>query len=136
MPRTVLVVDEDPITRGICRMVLSSAGYCVLEAADGLAGLQTARLHRPDLVSLEHPSRLPRGGDLLTALRAVDGPPVRILIVSRWMEELAGTGKEDLFERSLSKPFHPDRYLEAVKDLIGPPDDDIQVSEDPATPIR
>jgi two-component system, OmpR family, KDP operon response regulator KdpE len=122
---TILVVDEDPIIRSTCRVILSSAGYTVLEAPDGATGLQMARLHRPALVTLGHPTRVARGGDLLTALRGLDGDPIKVLILSRWMEDLIGTGREDLFERSLGKPIHPERFLAAVQELLGPAGEEI-----------
>jgi len=39
----ILVIDDDALLRGAIRVVLESAGYEVIEAGDGDAGL---RLHR------------------------------------------------------------------------------------------
>ena len=36
MPKTILIVDDSAITRGVQRQVLSRAGYEVVEAADGV----------------------------------------------------------------------------------------------------
>ncbi|RMH42161.1 MAG: response regulator [Deltaproteobacteria bacterium] len=49
----VLVVDDDPTIRMICREVLEAAGYKVHEAADGAAAVAEARRFRPDLVLLD-----------------------------------------------------------------------------------
>jgi len=46
----VLVVDDDPAIRLLCAVNLSVAGMRVLEAADGLEGLEQARCEKPDLV--------------------------------------------------------------------------------------
>ena len=46
----VLVVDDDPAMRLLCAVNLSAAGMRVLEAADGLEGLEQARCEKPDLV--------------------------------------------------------------------------------------
>jgi PAS domain S-box-containing protein len=49
----ILVVDDDPAIRMICREVLEAAGYVVREAADGRHAVDEARHYRPDLVLLD-----------------------------------------------------------------------------------
>ncbi len=51
-PRVLIVDDEAPI-RLLCRVNLEAEGMAVLEAADGPAGLETARRERPDVVLLD-----------------------------------------------------------------------------------
>jgi DNA-binding response OmpR family regulator len=49
----ILVVNDDPETLRIQRLLLGKAGYTVIEAATGGEGLEMARRHRPDLVLLD-----------------------------------------------------------------------------------
>ena len=49
----VLVVEDDPTVREITRRYLGDAGYVVDEAADGPAGLRSARTDPPDAVVLD-----------------------------------------------------------------------------------
>jgi DNA-binding response OmpR family regulator len=49
----VLLVDDDPAIRMICRDVLESQGYLVREAADGEAASGEARRFKPDLVLVD-----------------------------------------------------------------------------------
>jgi DNA-binding response OmpR family regulator len=49
----VLVVDDEPPIRLLCRVNLEAEGMEVLEAADGEAGLALARSEAPDLVLLD-----------------------------------------------------------------------------------
>lgn len=51
--KRVLVVDDDPSIRMICREVLEMAGYVVRSAASGVAALTEARQFRPDLILLD-----------------------------------------------------------------------------------
>ena len=51
--RRVLVVDDEPAIRVVCRVNLAAAGIDVLEAADGESGLELAKRERPDLILLD-----------------------------------------------------------------------------------
>ena len=44
---TILVVEDNPITRKMLRVALESEGYAVVEAADGRAALAEAFPHSP-----------------------------------------------------------------------------------------
>jgi PleD family two-component response regulator len=58
-PRVVLVVDDEEAVRRIARMILERAGYCVLEAPDGIRALELLYTYSGpiDLVVLERSSR-------------------------------------------------------------------------------
>ena len=49
----VLVIDDESPIRLLCRINLEAEGMEVLEAADGLSGLDVARLERPDVILLD-----------------------------------------------------------------------------------
>src|SRR4051794_25910869 len=49
----VLVIDDEAPIRLLCRVNLEAEGMQVLEAADGPAGLETARAELPDVVLLD-----------------------------------------------------------------------------------
>ena len=52
VPR-ILVVDDQPDIRLMCRVNLQLEGYEVIEAGDGEAGLETVKNERPDLVLMD-----------------------------------------------------------------------------------
>jgi len=52
MTRVLIIDDEAPI-RLLCRVNLEAEGMDVLEAADGLTGLDLARAEHPDVVLLD-----------------------------------------------------------------------------------
>ena len=52
MPRILVIDDEAPI-RLLCRVNLEAEGMEVLEAANGLAGLDVARAELPDAILLD-----------------------------------------------------------------------------------
>ena len=49
----VLVVDDEAPIRLLCRVNLEAEGMEVLEAADGVTGVETARAERPDVILLD-----------------------------------------------------------------------------------
>src|SRR5918994_3059876 len=51
--KTVLVVDDEPVLRGIMREILNEEGYAVIEAADGHVMLEIMTRERPDLVLMD-----------------------------------------------------------------------------------
>jgi DNA-binding response OmpR family regulator len=52
-PTRVLVVDDEAPIRLLCRVNLEAEGMQVLEAADGIAGVEAAQAERPDVVLLD-----------------------------------------------------------------------------------
>ena len=53
MARTILVIDDEPELVKLLDYNLSKAGYLVLSAKDGEAGLAAARKHAPDAIILD-----------------------------------------------------------------------------------
>ena len=49
----VLVIDDEAAIRLLCRVNLEAEGMTVDEAADGRAGLDSARARRPDVILLD-----------------------------------------------------------------------------------
>ena len=69
----ILVVEDNDDVRRVVTMSLQSKGYFVIEAADGIAGLEAAAEHQPDAILLD--VLLPRI-DGIEVLRKLRGDPV------------------------------------------------------------
>jgi CheY-like chemotaxis protein len=69
----ILYVEDNPSNRLLARAVLESAGYNVVEAEDGLAGIAAAVREQPALILLD--VNLPRleGWQVATILRSLPG---------------------------------------------------------------
>ena len=67
---TVLIVDDEAMVRSLYRLALERAGHRVLEAGDGVEGLQMAAASRPDMIFLD--VRMPKmdGVEMLTKLKS------------------------------------------------------------------
>lgn len=120
----VLVVDDDQILRGALRVVLEGAGYEVLDAADGDAGLRLYREQGADLVLVDlfMPER--DGLEVIRALRAAIPQP-KIVAMSgggrtRHLDVLKAAAAFGA-SRALQKPFEPRDLLAAIRELLGGP---------------
>jgi DNA-binding response OmpR family regulator len=84
-PRTVLVVDDEPMLRNLLSRLLRMEGYEVVEAADGQAALDIVSTQEPDLVLLDVMMPVRDGLDVLGDLRRTTDVPV--ILVSALGEE-------------------------------------------------
>lgn len=113
----ILVIDDEPANRKLCAKVLTQDGIVCDEAADGLAGLQTAAAGNYDLVLLDIDLPRLQGGDVLRKLRQnPPAPHLKIIMLSGHAtgDEMAGlmrAGADDY----LSKPFSPVQLQERVR---------------------
>ena len=65
----ILIIDDEDMTRMMIRRVLEDAGYSVLEAADGLQGVEICRRQRPDAVLMDVRMPVMNGYDACRAIR-------------------------------------------------------------------
>ena len=49
-PPSILIVEDNPVTRKMVRVTLQSEGYTVFEAGDGQSALELMAAHPPDMV--------------------------------------------------------------------------------------
>lgn len=53
MATTILYVEDNPLNLRLVRKILISLGYTMLEAMDGMSGLELALDKRPDLILMD-----------------------------------------------------------------------------------
>ncbi|MHA0330342.1 response regulator transcription factor [Sphingomonas melonis] len=121
MPRTVLIVDDDPHIRQLLAFALDKAGLSPVEAADGEAGLAMARAHRPDLVILD--INMPRmdGLEVCRRLRGAKdgGGDTPILFLSSRDDEIDRVlGIELGADDYVVKPFSPREVVARVMAIL------------------
>ena len=123
MAKRILLVEDNQDNRLIYSMILQHAGYQVMEAADGISGLASARNQRPDLILLD--IGLPRisGWEVCAELKAGKATAdIKILAITALaFEEDRQRAQEHHMDGYLAKPVEPRRVLEEVRRLIGPP---------------
>ncbi|HKE16006.1 MAG TPA: response regulator [Kofleriaceae bacterium] len=114
---TILVVEDNPITRKMLRVALESEGYTVVEAADGRAAIAEADRCRPALVLQDLILPDMNGFELVRQLRALPATcdtPIFALSGFLGRIEEARTAQAG-FTAVLVKPIEPSRLLEAIQ---------------------
>ncbi len=121
MPRTVLVVDDDPHIRQLLVFALDKAGLDTIEAADGEAGLALAEAHGPNLVILDINMPKMDGLEVCRRLRAAKGSigEVPILFLSSRDDEIDRVlGIELGADDYVVKPFSPREVVARVMAIL------------------
>lgn len=128
---TVLVVDDEPDIRSVCRGALEDEGFTVLEADCGVAALAHLGLGRATddpvfppvdvvLLDLLMPDLTLDGFEVLRRIRGRPHPPVVVMTAvggERNLEYAMRLGAVDI----LSKPFELDDLLGVVKEAVHAP---------------
>src|SRR5690349_2187788 len=110
----ILVVDDEPQLTRVLRTGLTSRGYDVRAAADGLAGFEVFNDWHPDLVITDLAMPNVDGLELCKRLRAVS--PVPIIVLSAKGEEKTKVEALDLgADDFVTKPFGIDELLARVR---------------------
>lgn len=110
----ILVVDDEPQLTRVLRTGLSSRGYDVRVAADGLAGLETFNDWQPDLVITDLAMPNMDGLELCRRVRSVSQVPIIVLSAKgeeRTKVEALDLGADDF----VTKPFGIDELLARVR---------------------
>jgi CheY-like chemotaxis protein len=121
----ILVIDDDPVIRVLMSSSLEARGHCVLEAADGQAGVKMFDRDRIDLVVTDIIMPVQEGIATIGAIRRLS-PSVPILAISgsntvgRYGDYLHAA-KVLGATASLPKPFSPENLIETVERLLLPP---------------
>jgi two-component system, chemotaxis family, chemotaxis protein CheY len=118
MMKKILIVDDSNMSRRMMRRILESAGYELIEAADGFSALEQYSLDKPDLVMLDLTMEGMHGLELLTNLRQMH-PEVRAIVATADIQsttrQLALEGGAAAF---IAKPFEEKTVLDTVKKVL------------------
>jgi two-component system KDP operon response regulator KdpE len=111
----ILVVDDDPSIRQVCRVNLELEGYEVLEADSLTTAHETLEDEDVDAVVLDVHLHGERSDPLVAECHA-RRPPIPVVLVTGSVE-LTHPGLTDA-DAILPKPFELDQLLSAVRNLV------------------
>lgn len=123
MSKKIIVIDDSETVRQQLREAVVRAGYQVVEAADGLEGLDVIRAHEDAVLALCDVS-MPRmnGLDLLAAIHQTPrhaSLPI-VMVTTEGHAQLIAKAKELGAKGWMVKPVQPNLLLALVRKLAGP----------------
>ena len=125
----ILIVDDDEDYLASTRAILEDAGYEVIEAISGHAGLESVRQDRPDLVVLDIMMESPiEGYNVVQSLKHCGGEDdvaeIPIVMVSSVRDDpstlfpMAGDLPMITPDAYMSKPLDIPKFLELVRNML------------------
>ncbi len=121
--QTVLVIDDEPILRKLMRISLEAAGLTVLQARNGLEGLEivTERAEQISLIIVDATMPVMDGAQFLAAVKSVSKVPV--ILTSGYSElDLRQQFSAPDISGFLAKPFRIEELLSLVSNLLAIPE--------------
>lgn len=119
MSTTILIIEDDAQIRRVVEGYLKQAGYHVLTAADGIAGLALAQQMKPTLLVLDLMLPGLDGLEIARRLRAHSDPGVAgiyiIMLTARVEETDRIVGLELGADDYVTKPFSPRELVARVR---------------------
>ena len=120
MKKRILVIEDTLDNRQIMRDLLSSAGYDIVEAVDGAAGVAMAATERPDLILMD--IQLPIIDGYEAARRIKANPELAAIpIVAVTSYALGGDeakARAAGCDGYVAKPFSPRELLAKVREFL------------------
>jgi len=118
--KKILLIEDEPDFRFGVRMQLEANGYAVIEAEDGVAGLDAAREQSPDLIILD--GRLPKMGGYEVARQLKGNQKYRaipiVMLTARSQQSDKQTSQDAGADAYLTKPFDSDELVLTISKLL------------------
>ena len=120
--KRILVVEDQEDNRQILRDLLNSAGYEILEAGDGAAGIAVATAEKPDLILMDIQLPIMDGYE---ATRRIKADPalakIPIIVVTSYaLSGDEGKAKAAGCDAYVTKPYSPRQLLAKVREFLPP----------------
>jgi two-component system cell cycle response regulator DivK len=120
MREKILVVEDNEQNRILMRQILTHHGYDVLEAADGLTGLEMARENMPALILLDIQMPVMNGLAVIRELRS--DPALRklkaIAVTSFAMRGDKEKALQAGFDEYVTKPIDTRKFPELIRQVL------------------
>ena len=116
----ILCIEDDPVSRLLVLRVLAAGGYQVLEAEDGLSGIEVARRQHPDLILMD--VNIPNMDGYAATMRLKSQPETRdIPVIALTANIMYGDRERALAagcDGYIPKPIDVDKLTEQVTDFL------------------
>ena len=127
MPKTILIVDDEPDAIDFAKEVLEGEGYAVITASNGTQGLAKMRSEKPDLVVLDVQMPEMDGFEVFREMKKDEALKALPVVMLTGIREKVGIGfsademKDYMGERPadyIEKPIDPAKLRETVGKVL------------------
>jgi two-component system chemotaxis response regulator CheY len=117
--RTVLIVDDNEMTREVLRVILRHEGYTVLgEATDGNTGLEMALRLKPQIILLDVVMPKVSGLDALKQIREALPRTAILMVTSSKDRDTFTSAMQSGIHGYIIKPFNAGTVMSAVEQAV------------------
>jgi CheY-like chemotaxis protein len=120
MTEKILLIEDNEQNRILMRQILVRKGYDLLEAKDGLTGIEMARAHLPALILLDIQMPVMNGFMVIRELRN-DAELRNIKVIAVTSFAMKGDREKALqagFDEYVTKPIDTRTFPELVKQVL------------------
>lgn len=119
MPKTILVVEDNPDSREMVSIVLTAAGFLVITAEDGQQALDKVKDQQPDLIITDIQMPNLDGIEMIKRMRDLfRSKPVPIVVMSAFSSTATQQALEAGADQSAAKPVQVESLIRLVKELL------------------
>jgi two-component system chemotaxis response regulator CheY len=121
MSKTILTVDDSRTIREMLMLALQNAGYRVLQAEDGIVGLEVLQGQQADVIITDiNMPRLDGFGFIEHVRRDSTHRAVPILVLTTESDAEKKTRARNAGATGwIVKPFHPEKLVDAIRRVAG-----------------
>ena len=120
MTEKILLIEDNEQNRILMRQILTRQGYDLLEAKDGLTGIEMARAHIPALILLDIQMPVMNGFMVIRELRN-DAELRKIKVIAVTSFAMKGDKEKALeagFDEYVTKPIDTRTFPELIKQIL------------------
>ncbi len=116
-PMRVMIVDDSPDIRLLCRRLLEKEGYEVVEACDGMECFKLCEKYQPDIIVMD--IDLPKLSGLECTRRLKANPAMQDMLITMMSSHSDGGDIKAAFEAQadefITKPFKPRQFIYRIR---------------------
>ena len=120
MRQKLLIVEDDATVREMLALILNEAGFFVVTAGDGRAGLDCAWCERPDLILTDLEMPVMNGIQMILRLRQEpDLQNIPVLVLSSVPASILAEAVSAGAREALQKPVQVGMLIALIRQILG-----------------